>query len=500
MSHVLTINLNVTAGDTVKPTLNLVDASLDGKKASSSQITVKCKATDAGAGVDSVIFSYGTKRIPGMIQGDYSGVITGLVHNTPAQITVTATDKSRQKNSAAITFTVSYDSTEGRLPEISAQPQSQQVEVGQSVTFSVTASGFGTITYQWRENGGNLDGATGSSHTVGSVAMSMNNNSYDCVVKNEAGEVISNAAKLTVTEIPSFTVSFYVQYGSPTPATQNVKRGEYATRPIDPVRSGYTLKGWYINGDSQEFPFNTTPVTADLKLVCDWTPIEYTITYNLDGGSNGSNPATYKVTDTAITLKEPGKNGSVFDGWYSDATFSTKVTTIPAGSTGNKVFWAKWTRVKYTIEFIDNDCGNGAQSYTVDAGTFFTDCPSLTDSSGAKLFNGWSENVCNTYINGHKTVYAQWKANAVTIYWHCIDPRVKKSETLEYGSTSIPNAFTTQEMQDLFSQNRGIWSYENCDYSGWYEDAECLNYFYYDGLPITKNINLYAKTLSFSQE
>jgi len=50
-------------------------------------------------------------------------------------------------------------------PSISTQPQSQTITVGSSVTFSVSASGSGTLSYQWRKNGSSIGGATGSSVT-----------------------------------------------------------------------------------------------------------------------------------------------------------------------------------------------------------------------------------------------------------------------------------------------------------------------------------------------
>ena len=72
--------------------------------------------------------------------------------------------------------------------------------------------------------------------------------------------------------------------------------------------------------------------------------IQYTITYNLDGGTNAAaNPAKYTVTTSTITLANPTKDGYTFDGWYSDSAYTTKVTKIAQGSTGNKTFYAKWT-------------------------------------------------------------------------------------------------------------------------------------------------------------
>lgn len=53
-------------------------------------------------------------------------------------------------------------------------------------------------------------------------------------------------------------------------------------------------------------------------------------------------PATYDGT-AEIVLPAPYKEGFTFDGWYAAADFSgAKVTSIPAGATGDKAFYAKW--------------------------------------------------------------------------------------------------------------------------------------------------------------
>jgi uncharacterized protein (TIGR02145 family)/uncharacterized repeat protein (TIGR02543 family) len=71
--------------------------------------------------------------------------------------------------------------------------------------------------------------------------------------------------------------------------------------------------------------------------------LTYTITYNLNGGTNGANPASYTIESGTINLAEATKTSYTFDGWYDNEALSgTKVTSIPGGSTGNREFWAKW--------------------------------------------------------------------------------------------------------------------------------------------------------------
>lgn len=83
-------------------------------------------------------------------------------------------------------------------PVITAQPQSLSVVAGNSANFSVTATGSAPLSYQWRRNGTNISGATGSSYGISSVSTT-SAGSYSVVVSNAAGSVTSNNATLTVT-------------------------------------------------------------------------------------------------------------------------------------------------------------------------------------------------------------------------------------------------------------------------------------------------------------
>ena len=82
-------------------------------------------------------------------------------------------------------------------PYITNQPQSQMVIAGGSASFTVGAAGTPPLTYQWRLNGTNLSGATGSSYTD-SNAQPADAGSYTVVVADIAGSSTSSVATLTV--------------------------------------------------------------------------------------------------------------------------------------------------------------------------------------------------------------------------------------------------------------------------------------------------------------
>lgn len=119
---------------------------------------------------------------------------------------------------------------------------------------------------------------------------------------------------------------------------QNTK---VATRSIT-AQTGYTSV-WQLNGANYNFD---ALVTSDLSLVAKYTPIDYAITYNLNGGVEETNPATYNITTPTIIFAAPTQEGYTFDGWFGSTEFTgDAITELPLGSTGNVELWAKWTEV-----------------------------------------------------------------------------------------------------------------------------------------------------------
>jgi len=85
-------------------------------------------------------------------------------------------------------------------PPTITQPASVTVTLGQTATFSVTATspGPGPITYQWYENGVAISGATSSTYTTPPTTAGDSGGVFTVVVSNTVGSVTSSPATLTV--------------------------------------------------------------------------------------------------------------------------------------------------------------------------------------------------------------------------------------------------------------------------------------------------------------
>jgi len=82
-------------------------------------------------------------------------------------------------------------------PGIATQPVGQTVEKGRSAVFAVEASGTAPFTYQWQQDGVDIDGATADTLNIESVGAA-NDGDYTVIVQNLHGAVVSDAATLDV--------------------------------------------------------------------------------------------------------------------------------------------------------------------------------------------------------------------------------------------------------------------------------------------------------------
>ncbi len=195
--------------------------------------------------------------------------------------------------------------------------------------------------------------------------------------------------------------------------------GTTLTAPAAPTRDYYTFVGWFADlSDKNAYSFGTMP-DEDFTLIAKWTPITYTITYHLNNGTNGINPATY-TTEDVVVLADATKKGYTFVAWYRNAEFSSDpVAKIPAGSHGNIDLYANYKLNQYTISF-DSNGGSEVTAITQDYDTF-VDEPANPAKTGYK-FVGW-------YLNNAKYTFSRMTANDITLiaHWETI------SYTVSYG-------------------------------------------------------------------
>lgn len=137
-------------------------------------------------------------------QGGVVVLAAGLVTYTPPNaflgadsFTYTIIDTGGDTAVGAVSVNVLPQGSIGAPPTLTSEPQGGTLGSGDNATLTVTASGSGTLFYQWQFNGANIAGATGSRLSLDSLQLT-NAGLYSVMVSNGAGTVISAVVVLNV--------------------------------------------------------------------------------------------------------------------------------------------------------------------------------------------------------------------------------------------------------------------------------------------------------------
>ena len=191
------------------------------------------------------------------------------------------------------------------------------------------------------------DGMTRPNGDTGSYFMWLGS---DGKLYAPSANVPAEVTKLTAQFTNTYTVTLNTNDGTIADGKDvtSYNYGEGATLPTagDMTREGYTFAGWYDNEVLTGNPITeiSTDETGNRTYWAKWTINQYTITYDLDGGTAEGNPDTYTVETDAFTLKNPTRPGYTFTGWSGTGlTGEDNLTvTIQKGSTGNRSYTAHW--------------------------------------------------------------------------------------------------------------------------------------------------------------
>lgn len=92
-----------------------------------------------------------------------------------------------------------------------------------------------------------------------------------------------------------------------------------------------------------------TPCTNNFRIkafTSNNVETKHSINYELNGGTNNSeNQETYTSGNGTIVLKDPTREGCIFEGWYTDKDYTNKITEIPANAAQDYTLYAKWSSV-----------------------------------------------------------------------------------------------------------------------------------------------------------
>ena len=133
--------------------------------------------------------------------------------------------------------------------------------------------------------------------------------------------------------------------------------GDKATKPTDPIKTGYTFKYWCLDlSNPVEFDFSTE-INDITDLYAYFEINEYTVTFNANGGAfaEGEGKPEEVEYNGYITMSDVPTNGDfVFAGWFAEN--GDEYTSTSGNITSAITLYAKWyakysTTVEVTSDF-----------------------------------------------------------------------------------------------------------------------------------------------------
>ena len=225
-----------------------------------------------------------------------------------------------------------------------------------------------------------------------------------------------NRKYTAIWKVNAYTITYDTAGGTLETTTQSIHYGQNLKLPI-PTRNGYLFLGWWKNEEMYENEIQQWTDTEDVTLIAQWYECSYSITYNLNGGTNASgNPNTYKITDKVV-LNNPTRAGYTFEGWTYEGQ-STPVKSVSfTHAYVDKTFVAHWTPNSYTITF---DANGGTVDTSTLKVTFDKRFELPTPTWEGHTFAGWyngsrrvRSGVCN--LTSDTKLVAKWDSINYTI-------------------------------------------------------------------------------------
>ncbi len=294
----------------------------------------------------------------------------------------------------------------------------------------------------------------------------------------------SDYAKIGVYSENMVAVSFDPANGEPINAVL-VAEGSAVKMPEDPVRTGYTFDGWYLNGELFDL---STAVYDNFDLIAAWKENTYRVIYDANGGT-GEMEDGLRLYSESYPLQENlfVRDNYEFVGWKD--TNGNEISVIPEYTAEDVTVYAGWKGLPNTIVYDANGGTGGPGTEEKEFDSVYIISASLPEREGYEFVN-WNSKADGTgetfkpgskyKLNADLTLYAVWKAEKYTITYHL------------NGGSNPSGAAKTYTIED--ENVLPIPSRSKFDFEGWYTTEN-----FEEGTEISSNVgrlgnlDLYAK-------
>lgn len=342
----------------------------------------------------------------------------------------------------AITYAISYN---GNTSTGGSTPTTGGYTTGQASPYSVASN---TFTKSLHVFGGwnTVDNGSGTNYSPGSGITTL-------------ADVV-----LYAIWIPQYTLHYAINGGSISSGVLPADTLYNSGTSVGPVfssvsRTGYTFGGW-ANGVSTIAANGSFSIVADSVLTAIWSPINYTISYNSDGGTEPPASTTKQINQSHTVGSAPTKPGYNFTGWSNGSSVVGAGAVVVTGAS-DVTYTAQWVAKVYTISYDWNGGrGTAVSDVNYTFGTTAITLPLVGDRvKDGYTFAGWSESsngsaLNTTYIPSQtRTLYAIWNIGNFTV-------------TYDPGRGTVAN--TTVAVQNGLATVLPLPTRSNFTFNGWH--------------------------------
>ena len=314
------------------------------------------------------------------VDGWYSGStkVTSSATYAPTSVTADATYTAKGTRSL-VSYTITYNKN-AYIASVSRASESVNYGSNAAGSTATVMSNTAQYTYTWD---GWYEGSTRVSTSLTFAPTS--------ITSAHTYEARANRT------INSYTASFSGNGGNtPSPSTITKTYGSAlgtlpsCTRNSDNTYT-YSLAGWFTAASGGSQISTSTTITGNVTYYAHWnaTYINYTITFNGNGGTNGAS-LTKHYGDALGTLPSSSRTGYIFLGWFTAASGGTKISTSTI-CYGSVTYYAHWQINTYTVSVAldSTSAGRGSVSGGGNYNYGVTATVTCSMNKTGDVFGGW---------------------------------------------------------------------------------------------------------------
>lgn len=281
---------------------------------------------------------------------------------------------------------------------------------------------------------------------------------------------------VTVRVKPLYDVTFDT-LGGTNIDLQTVEEDALAIIPKEPTKIGYTFVSW-------DFDFATS-IKSNTVITAFWIANDYTVTFNKNGGSGGTNKVTATYDSEMPYADAPNKEGYIFDGYYDKDNNKYYDASMASVKTWNKdenvTLYARWvakSNITYTVNHYKQNIEN--DKYMLFETDYLTGIADASITPNVKIYAGFSSPLAQTVNispDGTLVVDYYYTRNSYTLMI-VGNGGLSKTITQKYGSRIDTAQLTTTR--------------DGYELGGLYTDVDLTTIYELDTTMPAENKNVYA--------